>query len=231
MQKFLPILFLLFLTLHAGSPIAGYERAIRPDGRVVYTQKDGNTTLIIKRIIDTDNIYTGGKVDNYDDPYIAKILKRQTPCRTFQGTKKQTFHIVFNSQAQCDTFLQSKQWKLVTQSGLPIKLYLLDRRKLTLPLQLSVYPFFVIGDRFVQGVISPALLASLIKESDYTHPKPKIPLAKLKQKLKRIYHMDESKARITYDADKELFEVYDKTQNRFSAYLSRDGRYVMFPMQ
>ena len=54
---------LLSFTLHAGSPIPGYQRGIAPDGGVVYTQKEGNFTFRSRRIVDMDNIYAGGTID------------------------------------------------------------------------------------------------------------------------------------------------------------------------
>ena len=217
-------MILLPLTLPAGSPIPGYQRGIAPDGAVVYTQKEGNFTFRSRRIVDMDNIYAGGTIDNYDDPYIATILDRQTPCRTIRGGER-TIRIVFDRAAHCKQFVRNPGLGLFRKAHLRVQLYVLDRSRITLPLHLSVYPFFVMGDRFVQGVITPKLLTSLITESDYTRNRPTITLNKLKQKLHQKYRIDDRNARITYNPAKALYEVYDKRTGRFSAYVSRDGRY------
>ncbi len=224
MQKIV-IILLLSTGLYAGSPIVGYERIIEKEGAVVYVQNKGKLKVKPKRIIDTDNIYAKGKVDNYDDPYIQKILQNQTPFKSIKGSGK-NIAIVFNTQANRKNFIEEFGLSIFKKEHLSIKLYVLQRAKIKLPLNLSVYPFFVMEDRFMQGVITKTLLRSLIKESSYS-PKPKINRVKLKEKLKQKFKMDESKIDIRYNEKKELFEVYKKNEKHINSYISKDGRYIL----
>ena len=77
MYKFISLVLLLSTNLLADlSPFGGYERFIQKDKSLIYVQKNGDFKLKIKNFIDSDNIYNGGNIDNYDDPYIKDILKK-----------------------------------------------------------------------------------------------------------------------------------------------------------
>jgi len=224
-----PILSILLpgILSWAGSPVSGYERIIERDGSVVYEQREGNFTLRPARLIDSENIYNGGTVDNYDDPYLRTNLAAQVPFRIIRGGHRR-IDIVFNSPSVRDAYLRDPGLGMFRAAGLTIRLYLLDRARLVLPLRPSVYPLFVMGDRYVQGVMTPALLEGLIRESDYT-PRPAIPLAGLRKRLWAKFPKTRSQIDTTYNDRRELFEVRKKGQKEIDAYVSRDGRYILIP--
>jgi len=220
------LLFLSICTLlYADSPISGYDRDI-DEKQIIYKQTDGNFSFIAKKIIDSDNIYNQGSVDNYDDAHIQSILKNQTPFQIIKGSSDKTIHIVFKSKANRENFLGEFGLDVFKQEKLSIKLYMMDAGKLTLPLNLNVYPLFVINDRFVQGVINKKLLKGLILQSDYS-PKEKISLEGLKKRIFKKYNMTQDKVDLKYNEKIELFEVYKKGETRVNSYISRDGRYIL----
>jgi len=220
------MIILLGATLWANNPISGYDRAVTINKSVIYSQIDGNFSFTAKKIIDSDNIYNQGSVDNYDDPYIKAIVKDQTPYKSIKGSSDRTIHILFGSAANRDNFIKEFSLDIFKKEKLNIELYMLDAKKINLPLNLSVYPFFVMGSRYVQGVITPKLLKGLIEESDYS-PKPKLPIQKLKAKIKEKYNMDEKRVDVKYNEGIELYEVYKKDEKRVNSYISKDGRYII----
>jgi len=211
--------------LYADSSISGYDREIG-NKQILYKQVDGSFSFIAKKLIDSDNIYNQGSIDNYDDAYIQSILKNQTPFKTIKGSSDKIIHIVFKSKANRDNFLGEFGLDTFKQKKLGIKLYMMDASKLTLPLNLSVYPLFVINDRFIQGVINKRLLKGLILQSDYI-PKEKISLENLKKRISKKYNMTKDKVDLKYNEKIELFEVYKKGDIRVNSYISRDGRYIL----
>jgi hypothetical protein len=209
------------------SPIVGYDRFIQQDNSVLYVQKNGDFKFKIKKLIDSDNIYNGGNIDNYDDPYIKDILKEMKPLKVI-GTGKKSIAIVFRDEANQKNFLEEFGLDIFKEQNLTVKLYMMKHNKLTLPLHLEVYPFFVIQNRYVQGVISKKLLSSLVKQSEYDTDK-KISLKVLQARLLKKYKMDETQVVVKYNKKIELFEVYEKGSLELNAYISKDGRYIIFP--
>lgn len=226
LRKLIILTLLIFSILWADSPISRYDRFIDQNKQIIYKHTDGNFSFTAKKLIDSDNIYNQGSVDNYDDAYIQRILKNQTPFQTIKGSSDKTIHIVFKSKANRDNFLGEFGLDIFKQEKLGIKLYMMDAGKLTLPLNLSVYPLFVINDRFLQGVISKKLLKGLILQSDYSH-KEKISLENLKKRISEKYNMTKDKVDLKYNEKIELFEVHKKDESRMNSYISRDGRYIL----
>jgi len=235
MKKMILLLLVIFTATNAGeilsiepSPITGYERLLTKEAKVYYQQQNGTHRFSAVRLLDLDNIYHQGSVDNYDDPYIAEILKKNKPFKTITAKDpKAAIDIVFNSMQQAEGF----DLKLFKEQNLTIHLYLLNSEKLTMPLNLRVYPFFVIKSRFVQGVITPNLLKSLIEESDYTKPKKQITLKQLQAKLERIFPNILPTVSINYDKSIELFIVKNQT-GKLVSYISKEGRYILeYPKQ
>lgn len=210
----------------SSSPISGYERVIQKDNSILYTQSKGNFLFTIKKIIDTQNISQGGKVDNYDDPYIQDIMKTQTPFKTLKGGKK-TIHIAFRNEANKNNFLEEFGLDIFKKQNLTINLFMMDTSKLTLPLNLEVYPLFVIENRYIQGVISKKLLVGLIEQSNYDTQAKQLSLKELKTILKEKYGKSMENLNIHYNKKIELFEVYEKKKNSLNSYISKDGRYIL----
>jgi hypothetical protein len=227
MYRVVYLALLLSISLLADlSPIAGYERFIQKDKSVLYVQKNGDFKFKIKKLIDSDNIYNGGNIDNYDDPYIKDILKEMKPLKVI-GAGKKSIAIVFRDEANKKNFLEEFGLDIFKEQKLTVKLYMMKHNKLTLPLHLEVYPFFVMQNRYIQGVISKKLLSSLVKQSEYDKDE-KISLEALKTRLLEKYKMDETKVLVKYNKKIELFEVYEKESSEFNSYISKDGRYIVF---
>ena len=104
---------------------------------------------------------------------------------------------------------------------------MMNKKEVKLPLNLSVYPFFVMGDRFVQGVITKKLLHGLIEDSDYTVKREKISLEKLKKRIEKKYKMSDKDIDIDYNKSIKLFEVKKKGSDKINSYISSDGRYIL----
>ena len=83
-------------------------------------------------------------------------------------------------------------------------------------------------NRYIQSVIGKKLLNALIDQSEYGKDE-KISLPSLKKRLVRKYKMDETSVSVKYNEKIELFEVYEKETSKFNSYISKDGRYVIFP--
>ena len=223
-MKFIIVISILILNLFAQSPIPGYDREIQ-DNNVVYKQINGNFTFKTKQFIDMDNIYNKGQIDNYDDPYIQKILEKQTPLKVINGKSNKIIHIVFNGEKSKKNFLEEFGLDIFKEQNLTIKLYIMDKSKIKLPLKLSVYPFFIINDRFVQGVITKSLLKSLIYESEYKDST--LALDKFKTKIAKKYNMTDDVVDIKFNNKIQLFEVYEKGKKKVHSYVSSDGRYII----
>ena len=228
MYRLLSLVLILSINLLADlSPVSGYERFIQKDKSLLYVQKNGDFKLKIKNFIDSDNIYNGGNIDNYDDPYIKNILKEMKPFKVINASKK-SIAIVFKDEANKKNFLEEFGLEIFKDQNLSIKLYMMNASKLTLPLNLEVYPFFVMQNRYIQGVIGKKLLNALIDQSEYGKDE-KISLPSLKKRLVSKYKMGETSVRVKYNEKIELFEVYEKETSKFNSYISKDGRYVIFP--
>jgi len=205
------------------SPIVGYDRVIHMDASVLYKQRSGRHCFSTSRLVDLDNIYHKGAIDNYDDPYITDILKALKPIKPIHHkTPQATLNIVFNSVKKASAF----NLKQFDDANLSINLYVGHAGKASLPLNLEVYPFFIINHRFIQGVITPKLLQSLIAQSDYTQPKRKVSLRQLKQKLAAIFPTVLLTVTIEYSAKLGLFVVKNK-KGTVVSYISKDGRYIL----
>ena len=229
MFRFIGLALLVSVHLLADlSPVSGYDRFIQQDNSVLYAQKDGNFTFKIKKLIDSDNIYNGGDVDNYDDPYIKNILAQMKPFEV-QSAGKKSLAIVFKDEANRKNFLEEFGLKIFKEQNLNIKLYTMDMSRVTLPLNIKVYPFFVMDNRYIQGVVSKKLLNALIEQSHYGEDK-KISLLSLKERLASKYKMDETQVLIKYNEEIELFEIYEKGSSELNYYISKDGRYIIIPI-
>lgn len=209
------------ITTHT-SPIVGYDRVIHADASVFYKQQNGKHLFSTSRLVDLDNIYHKGAIDNYDDPYITDILKAFKLIKTIHHkTPQATLNIVFKSAEKASTF----DLKRFDDTNLSINLYVY-KGKASLPLNLEVYPFFIINHRFIQGIITPKLLQSLIAQSNYSQPKQKVSLQQLKQKLTRIFPTILPKVTIEYSMKLGLFVVKNK-KGTVVSYISKDGRYIL----
>jgi hypothetical protein len=228
MYRVISLVLIVSINLLADlSPIARYDRFIQKDKSVLYIQKNGDFKFKIKKLIDSDNIYNSGKVDNYDDAYIKDILKEMKPFKTLSSGKK-SLAIVFRDEANKKNFLEEFGLKIFKEQNLSIKLYLMSREKLTLPLNLEVYPFFVMQNRYTQGIISKKLLNGLMEQSEYGEDK-KISLPALQKRLLNKYKMDKTMVLVKYNKKIELFEIYKKESSELNSYISKDGRYIIFP--
>jgi len=67
----------------------------------------------------------------------------------------------------------------------------------------------------------------LIEQSEYDKDK-KISLPALQTRLLEKYKMDETQVLVKYNNKIELFEVYKKESSELNAYISKDGRYLIF---
>ncbi len=214
-------------SLWAGvSPISSYNRVIEKDNSIRYVHTRSNFEFKVKKIIDTENIYNKGVVDTYDDEYIKAIIEKMKPVQVIKGGNN-VISIVFGSEKNKKIFLENSSLDMYKKENLTIKVYIIKTKDLTLPLNLVVYPFFVIGDRYVQGMITKKHLRNLILDSDYASVKSKIDLEKLQKRLKNKYKIDSKTVSIKYNAKKELFEVYKKDTNNPYSYISKDGRYIL----
>jgi len=228
MVKPIVILSLLWLQLNAASPIAGYERILKGSD-VIYRQIKGDFSFRATRFIDSDNIDNRGSKDTYDDPYIATILHAQKPYKVIQGTRSQTIDIVFRTRQEAEGFIKNAGLlPMIQKRGLTVVLIVLDPKKIQLPLHLSVYPFFVIGDRFSQGYLSAKLLDELIAENKYPENAGQLTLKAFEAKIARKYNMTQDKVDVRFNKNIELFEVHRKGEQAINAYVSRDGRYIIF---
>ena len=229
MYKRIVMLSLLWLPLYAASPIAGYERILEGSD-VIYKQIKGDFSFrAATRLIDSDNIYNNGSKDTYDDPYIATILQAQNPYKVIQGTRSQTINIVFRTQKEAEEFIKNVGLlPMIQQRGLTVALIVLDPKKIQLPLHLSVYPFFVIGDRFSQGYLSAKLLDELIAEGTYPEKAGQLSLKAFEAKIAKKYNMTQDKVDVRFNKNIELFEVRRKGETQINSYVSKDGRYIIF---
>lgn len=209
------------------SPISNYERVISLDDSISYILKNSSFTFEAKYILDLDSIYYKGEVDNYDDAYISDILENQVIIykRYINSTDLNCINIVFKD------YDSLKKFDLDMFKDHNINLYILDRNKdkINFPLLLEVYPFFIVKNRFVQGVINSSLLESLFYESDYSNIKEKISLAALVFKLEELFPSTMQDVNIEYDEEIYLYKVY-KNKKLFS-YVSLDGRYIILAPQ
>ena len=147
MNRLISLVLILSINLLAEiSPVGGYERFIQKDKSLIYVQKNGDFKLKIKNFIDSDNIYNGGNIDNYDDPYIKNILKEMKPFKVINASQK-SIAIVFKDEANKKNFLEEFGLEIFKDQNLSIKLYMMDASKLILPLNIEVYPFFVMQNR------------------------------------------------------------------------------------
>ena len=228
MVKRIVMLSLFWLPLHAASPLAGYERILKGSD-VIYKQIKGDFSFRATRLIDSDNIDNRGSKDTYDDPYIATILQGQKPYKMIQGTRNLTINIVFRTRQGAEGFIKNAGLlPMIQKKGLTVAYIVLDYQKIKLPLHLSVYPFFVIGDRFSQGYLSAKLLDELIAENNYPKNAKQLTLKAFKAKIARKYNMTQDKVDVRYNKSIELFEVRKKGKQSINAYVSKDGRYIIF---
>jgi hypothetical protein len=193
----------------------------------MYVQKEGNFSFKALILVDSENIYNQGTIDNFDDAYIQTILKAHTPFKTIKGSSNKTITIAFRDKANNENFFTEFGLKIFKEQNLTIELVQLDVNKITLPMNLEVYPLFVMNHRYVQGAISKSLLLSLIEQSDYSKPIQKISLKALKEKLETKYHKTQYDINVTYNENKKLFEVREFNQTNIHSYISKDGRYIL----
>jgi hypothetical protein len=218
---------LICFNLFASSPISHYDRAIQKDYGIKYTLQDANFSFVANKIINMDNIYYQGDIDNFDDAYIQDILSSQIPFKTIKGKSKQTIHIVFNTKINDDDSISGFDTTLFEKENLTMKFYVFDKSKLKLPFNLEVYPFYVINDRFVQGGnLTKKSLKRLIKVSQYQN-QATISLEKLKAKISKKFKLTDDKVDVRYNNSKKLYEVYKKDEDKINSYISKDGRYIV----
>lgn len=228
MLRYIILLLLMLSTLYANtSHILGYDRVIIKDQKVEYAQRDGNFSLSPQQIIDTHNIYHKGSVDNYDDPYIETIMKSQEVFYTIEGSSKVHIIVAFKDKENRVNFLKEFGLGIFKEQNMSISLVQMDTRKITLPMKPNVYPLFVIGSRYVQGIISKKILKSLVTESNYDTVKNKIDISTLYAQLKQKFSKTKNDTTINYNKKKELFEVHEVNQTKIHSYISKDGRYIL----
>jgi hypothetical protein len=226
LKRIIPI-FIISLNLFAISPISHFDRVVQKDFNVKYTLQNGKFSFVANKLINMDNIYYQGSIDNFDDAYIQDILLSQIPFKTIQGKSDKTIHIVFNTKINDDNSIKGFDTTLLKDENLTMKFYIFDKTKLSLPFNLEVYPFYVINDRFVQGGnLTKKSLKRLISVSNYQN-KPTISIEKLKAKIAKKFNLTDEKVDIKYNETKKLFEVYKKGDDEINSYISSDGRYIV----
>ena len=215
------------LYLFAHSPIVGYDRVVDENNLVEYVQKEGKFRFVPKKLVDSDNIYNKGKKDTYDDPYIEKVLMGYKVDKFVKGGEK-SISIVFRDKEDEEKFVKSFDMEMFQREHLSLKIYYLKgKRQSKLPLNLSVYPFFVMSERFSQGYLTQALLKELIIDSDYEKRDKKISTPTLEKRVLEKYKMTKNDMNIVYNTKIELFEMRIAHKSKIYAYVSKDGRYIL----
>jgi len=224
-----PLFFLLFSSwiFAQNSPVVGYTRNLGMDKQVHYKQTDGNFSFVVKSLIDNNTLRHKGTIDNYDDAYIENILSNHTPFKQIKGSSDKRITIAFRDQANEENFLKEFGLEIFKEQNLTIDLVRMDKNKIDLPMHLEVYPLFVIGSRYIQGIISKRLLKGLIEQSTYPKDTLTIPLKTLKATLLKKYGKNDNNIQLEYNDSKKLFEVREVNSTKIHSYISKDGRYIL----
>lgn len=231
MGKVIVILWVVFVCVYAEvSPISGYERVISSNGKVEYLHTKSDFNLTIRKVIDSENYYNGGEANTYDDPYIRTLLQNQKVLQRFGKANQRVIQIVFLDRKQQIAYLKKYGIALFEEQNLTIELIELDKHKLSHPLRLSVYPFFVVGSRYVQGYIDAKHLKELLEE-EATYYKEYAPttIKSLSKRLAKKYIQTKNLIKLTYNKKSNLFEVRQVNQKKVLSYISAEGRYILIP--
>jgi len=229
MKKIILSILLGLVSIYAEcTPVSHYERTIDVNQSIIYHHTQSDFHIKVKRLIDTDNYYNKGKANTYDDPYIQSILDTQKVLYHANKEQYKNIQIVFSSRKQQIKYLKEQGIQLFYEHNLSVELIELDKKKLQHPLSLTVYPFFVIGSRYIQGTVNKKSLHELLKEdTSYYLESSQITLINLYKRLNEKYAQTQKDIVLNYNKSIELFEVRKVKETEVYSYISKDGRYIL----